>query len=125
MTQTGIRLTQTYIVQEKDTAAFLGSGNLPVYATPALAALMENTAMKVVAHQLENGSDTVGISIHIEHIKASKVGEQITCTALLTQIDGRKLTFDIEAKNAKGEIIGTAKHNRFIISPEKFMNKLS
>ncbi|MBP5307233.1 MAG: thioesterase family protein [Paludibacteraceae bacterium] len=125
MLQTGLKLTQTHIVQENDTAVFLGSGSLPVYATPALVAFMENTAVKSISNQLEKGNDSVGISIQLNHTKASKIGEEIFCSAELTYIDGRKLTFHLEAKNAKGEIIGTATHDRFIILPEKFMSKLS
>lgn len=119
----GLTLTQTQVVGEQDTAKFHGSGSLPVFATPALVALMENTALATVSDFLEENEDTVGIQIATNHIKATKLGETVTCTATLTAIDKRKLTFEIEAKDKAG-LIGKAVHSRFIIDPIKFMSKL-
>lgn len=116
--------TQTTTVKAENTAKALGSGNLEVYGTPALSALMENTAVKTIEKDLEKGSDTVGISIHLEHVKASAVGERISCTATINKIEGRKISFGIEAKDGKGDVIGTATHDRFVIDVERFMGKL-
>ncbi len=114
--------TSSEVVCDKNTAIALGSGNLPVYATPAMVALMENAAMNAVASLLSEEESTVGIKIETSHLKASKIGEQITATAILMSQEGRKLSFEIEAKSGES-IIGVAKHERFIINVEKFMNK--
>ena len=116
--------TQTITITDKDTAIILGSGKLPVFATPAMIALMENTAMKCVESNLDANSDTVGVFISAEHTKASVVGQQITCTAKVINYEGRKIDFEITASDEIAEI-GKATHTRFIINPEKFMSKLN
>lgn len=123
MLTTGLTYIQEITVEPKDTAAVYGSGKLKVFATPALIALMENTALKCIESRLENHQDTVGIEISAKHLKATAVGEKVSCQATLTEIDGRKLHFELEARDETG-IIGTAVHDRFIIDPVKFMSKL-
>lgn len=119
----GLSLTQTQVVGEQDTAKAHGSGTLPVFATPAMVALMENTALAAVSDFLDQNEDTVGIQIATNHIKATKLGDTVSCTARLIEVDKRKLTFEIEAKDKAG-LIGKAVHSRFIIDPVKFMSKL-
>lgn len=123
MIETGITYTQKIIVAYKDTAKVHGSGKLEVFATPALVALMENTAIHCLEGLLEPENDTVGIEINVKHTKATAVGHTVTCKASITEIDGRRIRFEIEAHDDKGPI-GHAIHDRFIINPEKFMNKL-
>jgi fluoroacetyl-CoA thioesterase len=115
-------ITQTIIVNEKQTAEEYGSGLLPVFATPALIGLMENTAMKLI--ELPEGTSSVGTSINMKHLKASPVGSEIKCTATITEIDGRRYSFEIKATDASGDIVGEAVHERFIVNIEKFMSKL-
>lgn len=123
MIETGKTYTQTITVTPKDTAIAYGSGKLEVYATPGMVALMENTAVRCLESMLEAGADTVGIEINTQHTKASPVGAQVTCKATITEVDGRRIRFEIEAWDEKGSI-GHASHDRFIINPEKFMSKL-
>jgi Predicted thioesterase len=111
------------IVNESNTAAAIGSGSLLVFATPAMIALMENTAVKSIMDFLDKTQTTVGISLNIKHLKASTIGQKITATAKLTAIDGKKLTFTVEAHDDK-DLIGEGIHERFIVDSEKFMNKL-
>jgi len=122
--QIGQTFTKTITVQEKDSARSLGSGGLDVFGTPAMIALMENTALMMVRDYLPEGSDTVGIEINAKHLKASAIGAEISCTATITAIDGRKISYSIEAKDASGDLIGTATHDRFVVDMEKFMRKL-
>ncbi len=117
--------TQTITVNPSDTAVVHGSGNLKVYATPALVALMENTACKAIEDDYANGEDSVGTEINVKHVKASAIGERITCTATLTNIDRRALTFTIQATDSTGDVVGTAVHTRFLINVEKFLSKLN
>ena len=118
----GLSCTQELTVKEENTAIAHGSGNLPVYATPAMAAFMESTAVKCIANDLDKKLDTVGIQINIKHQKATKVGKKVTCTAKLTEVDGKKLTFEIEAADEDGKI-GSALHKRYVIDPVKFMER--
>lgn len=116
-------VTQTIIVQESQTASHLGSGMLPVFSTPAMIALMENTAMKAISDVSEKKT-SVGTAISTSHLKASKVGAQIHCKATITSIEGRKYTFNIIASDEKGDLIGEGTHERVLVDIEKFMSKL-
>ena len=119
----GLTYTSTLVVSEEHVAAVMGSGDLHVYATPAMVALMENAAMLAVAEHLPEGSTTVGAMVNTSHVKPSPIGDTIKTTAVLTDIEGRKLTFSIKAEDSKG-IIGEAVHVRYIVDREKFMRKL-
>lgn len=123
MLEPGKSYTQHLTVASKDTALAYGSGHLEVFATPALVTLMENTAVKCLEGVLETGSDTVGIKIDVQHTKATKIGGEVSCTAIITEIDGRRIRFEIDASDEKGPI-GHAVHDRFMIDPERFMSKL-
>jgi predicted thioesterase len=120
----GLQHISKKIVEEKDTAIHYGSGGLSVFATPAMIALMENAAMLSVTGYLPKNMDTVGISVEIEHTKASSVGTTIETTAVLTKIEGRRLMFLVKANDENGEI-GKGVHIRYIIEKEKFMSKLT
>lgn len=121
--ETGLTYTSETIVDNSNTAATMGSGDLAVFATPAMTALMENAAMNAVAGQLDAGSTTVGSMIETTHLHPSAPGEKIKATATLTAIEGRKLTFSIKAEDSK-DIIGEGTHVRYIVDREKFMAKL-
>lgn len=113
---------QTIVVKENQTAAKLGSGLLPVFSTPSLIALMENTAMQLI--EIPEGKSSVGTAICIQHLKASKIGETIECIAELISCEDRKYEFSIKAFDSKGDLIGEGKHQRYVIDIERFMNKL-
>ena len=119
----GLSFTATMRVTPEVTAEYIGSGDLAVLATPAMCALMENAAMMAVASHLEEEQTTVGTALNIEHSRATKVGEVITATAVLTEVNGRELQFNIAARDEVG-VIGEGTHTRFIVNREKFMAKL-
>ena len=121
--ETGLTYTSTLVVSTDHVAAVMGSGDLHVFATPAMVALMENAAMMAVAKHLPEGSTTVGAMMNTSHVKPSPVEESIKATAVLTGVEGRKLTFEIKAEDSKG-IIGEAMHIRYIVDRELFMSKL-
>ncbi len=110
------------VVSDKNTAITHGSGSIPVFATPAMIALMENAALSSVEPLLPEGHTTVGISISSSHIAATPVGMEVTAKAELVEIDGKRLVFKVEGYDAK-EKIGEGTHQRFIINKEKFMKK--
>ncbi|MFR9619949.1 MAG: thioesterase family protein [Rikenellaceae bacterium] len=119
----GLTAQSTTSVVLDNTAIKLGSGDLEVFATPAMIALMENAAMMAVAAALPEGSTTVGTEMNASHIKASGIGAQITATATVTQVEGRKITLRVEASQ-DGILIGEGTHTRFIVDRVKFMSKL-
>ena len=119
----GITYTSTTVVDNSNTAAALGSGDMDVFATPAMVALMENAAMNAVAPHLEQGQTTVGTQITTSHIKASALGATISATATLTAVDGRSLRFTIVASEGD-KTIGEGTHTRFIVDRERFLAKL-
>lgn len=96
---------------------------MPVFATPAMTALMENAAMLAVAAGLPDGSTTVGGHIESSHLKPSPVGAEVSATATLEKIDGRKLYFKVSASQGD-TLIGEGTHLRFIVDKEKFLSKL-
>lgn len=117
--------TSAMTVADTHTATTLGSGDLPVLGTPAMAALMENAAMKAIAPLLDPGESSVGVALHLTHDRASAVGEQIRATATVTAVEGRRIEFRIEATDASGEkLLGRGTHTRFVVEAEKFMNKI-
>lgn len=122
MLQTGIKGYQEITVAAEDTAKAYKSGTLDVLATPRMAALMEETAWKSIAGELEPGMGTVGIRLELDHLAPTPVGMKVYCESILEKIEGRKLSFSITARDEKGEI-GKAGHERFIIEEEKFQNK--
>lgn len=118
----GMKHTVTEVVTAEKSAEQVGSGLLPVYATPAMIALMEKCASECVAPYIEEGKSSVGTMLNIKHLSASPIGMQITCTATLTEVDGRRLVFSLEASDEKGPI-GEGTHERFIIDIDRFMAK--
>ncbi len=120
--QVGIENKIELNVTDEKTAKTVGSGTLDVFATPAMIALMEQTAAESVESELEQGTTTVGIKINVEHLAATPVGMKVTCHSTLVQAEGRKLVFDIEAFDEAG-MIGKAYHERFIVDSNRFMDK--
>lgn len=122
MLSIGIRGEKRMTVRPENTAKAVGSGGLEVFATPALVALMEATAMESVGPGLEPGQGTVGTDIHVQHLAATPVGMDVRCESELAAVEGRKLTFEITAYDAAGKI-GHATHERFIVDNARFMEK--
>lgn len=118
----GLVRKEEKIVGQEETAAAYGSGLVDVFATPAMIAFMEHTAMYTVKKLLPQGFSTVGTHVNISHSKATPVGMKVFCEATLVEIDGRKLVFEVTARDEEGEI-GKGTHTRFIIDEKKFMAK--
>lgn len=122
MLEQGIKGTQTVTVNEKNTALAMGSGVLEVFATPAMIALMEETCWRSIADALDEENTSVGTLLEIRHIAPTPVGMHVTCESTLTEIDGRRLVFQVTAYDEKGTV-GEGKHERFVVQKEKFQNK--
>ena len=118
----GVHGEQTELVTSKNIAQALGSGGLPVYATPCMITLMEYTAMESVKPYLPEGSSTVGTRIDVKHLSATPVGMTIRCETELVEIDRRRLVFACRAYDDAG-LIGEGTQERFIVDDERFMEK--
>lgn len=118
--KTGDKFILTRTIADNETAAFLGSGGLDVYATPAMICHMELAAYSLAGRE---GQQTVGTKVDINHLRACLAGTEVTVTAELIEIDGRRLEFNVKAEDAKG-LLGEGRHQRFVIDPERFMAKL-
>lgn len=124
MIHIGIKGKKSAKVTEEYTAEHLLSGLLPVFATPALIALMEYTCSDSVQPELDEGFGTVGSFIDCKHLSPSPIGSTITCESELIEVDKRRLVFRVCARDDFGEI-GSGIHERFIIDNEKFMLKVN
>lgn len=123
MIEIGLKHESQVVVSQSNTAKALGSGDMEVFATPAMVALMENAAMMAVAKNLDEGASSVGVEISTSHIKASALGATITASAELVAIDGRKLSFKVKAWDEAGTI-GEGNHTRFVVDRERFLSKI-
>lgn len=122
MIETGIKGQAEALVEREDTAQVVGSGDLLVYATPCMVALMEGAACQSVAPFLAEGESTVGTRMDVRHTSATPVGMTVRAESVVSDVDGRKITFEIHAFDEAGEI-GSAVHERVIIRAERFLEK--
>ena len=122
MLEAGIRGLASVAVTPENTARAMGSGTLEVFATPALAALAEQTCWQSVAAYLEPGSGTVGTQLSLEHTAPTPVGMTVTCESELIAAEGRKLTFSVTMRDEAGPV-GQGVHQRVIINDAKFFAK--
>lgn len=118
----GIQGYAEALVEQEDTAKIVGSGDLLVYATPCMVALMEGAACESIAPLLAPGESSVGISMQVAHTAATPVGMSVRAQSVVTAVEGRKITFDIKAFDEAGQI-GQATHERFLVKAEKFLEK--
>ena len=110
-------------VNKEDTASALGSGNMDVYATPAMIAGMERCALDLVQPFLEFGETTVGTLVDVKHKKATPIGMRVNAVARLINIDDKKLTFEVESYDTNG-MIGNGIHKRYIVNEIEFLNNI-
>ena len=122
MLQPGIKAKKSLTVTDANTAKTMGSGTLDVFATPALVALIEQTAYTSIESELEPGWGSVGTSLNIQHLSATPVGMTVTATTELVEVDRRRLVFHAEVYDEKG-LVGKGTHERFLVENEKFQAK--
>ena len=110
----------TLVVETTHTASHLGSGGVDVLATPSMIALMEDEARTMVDPKLDPGQMSVGVNLNVTHLAATPTGMRVTARAEFLAVDGRNLTFKVEAHDER-EKIGEGTHTRAIINLERFM----
>ena len=122
MLEVGIKGQRETVVTKEKTATGIASVLLELFSTPIMIALMEESAFMSVNEILDEGFTTVGIAVDIKHIAATPVGMKVVAKSELIKVDGRELTFKVEAYDEKG-LIGEGVHKRFIVNNDKFQAK--
>jgi fluoroacetyl-CoA thioesterase len=120
--QTGLTGEARAMVDQPRLASAFASGHVDVYATPAMIGLMEEAAVNAVDHLLPAGQSSVGVRIDVQHLAATPPGVEVHARAELTQVDGRRLTFRVEAFDP-AEQIGTGIHERMVVDLERLLQR--
>ena len=118
----GMKGEVSTLVEREDTAREVGSGDLLVYATPCMVALMEGAACAAISEALSDTQTTVGTGLNIEHLSATPVGLEVRAEAEVTEVNGKVITFAVRAFDEIGEI-GNGTHKRVIVNSQKFLDK--
>ena len=113
------------VVTDADTAVALGSGGLPVLATPRLLAWCEAATCRALDGRLPAGSSSVGTSVRLEHLAPSAVGEEVTVVALVATVDGSRIGFEVEATDVAGTVVGRGTVERVVVDDERFLARLA
>jgi len=111
------------VVGTNDTAPRVGSGKIPVLATPVMINLIEEAALDAVESALEDGNQSLGTHLDVSHIAATPVGMRVRATATLVSVEGRTLEFDVMAQDEQ-DIIGQGRHSRVVVSAARFQARV-
>ena len=115
----GLTGTADLVVGEEHTAPKIGSGRIRVLGTPVMINLMEAAALDAVERFLPDGHQSLGIELEVSHVAATPVGMRVEATAEVTQVEGNRIDFHIEAHD-EIDLIGKAVHRRIIVNVERF-----
>jgi predicted thioesterase len=115
----GLFGTHQIRVGPEHTAAFVGSGRIAVLATPVMINVIEAAALAAVEHLLPPGHQSLGIHLDVSHTAATPIGLRVTATAEVVKVEGRTVTFRVEARDEL-ESIGSGTHQRVVVSVERF-----
>jgi fluoroacetyl-CoA thioesterase len=121
----GLAATESHTVTEADTALAVGSGDVPVLATPRLVAWMEAATVAAVGTELADGDTTVGTRVEVDHVAASPLGALVEVRCELTAVDGRTLRFSVAALDGDGEPVGRGTVTRAVVGRERFLARWS
>lgn len=119
----GLELEQKRVVRRDDCITFLGGDVRPSLATPAMIRWMEYCCRDGVLPHLDSGEDTVGVKVSVEHLAATPMGQEVTYTAKVAEVEGRRLTFEVEAADGT-EVVGKGTHVRFVVDVKRFAARL-
>lgn len=120
----GMKHISQFLVEKHHSAEFLGSGDMEVLATPALIAFLESTCKDSIQPAIEKELTSVGIHIELDHLKASLIGAQVTCTSEVVAQEGKLIHFTVKAES-NGSLIAQGKHTRAIVNRERFLAGLN
>jgi predicted thioesterase len=118
----GLSATVTLVVEETDTALAMGSGDVPVLATPRVIALAEQASVEAIADELKSGATSVGYEVQLAHLSPTPVGGRVTAEATLESIEGRRLTFRVSVSDARG-LVAAGRVTRVVVMRERFVER--
>ena len=118
----GLSAEVTLTVTDADTAIAIGSGNVPVLATPRVIALCEEAAVKALANELDPDETSVGMQVQLDHLAPTAVGQTVSCEATLESLAGRRVTFTVSVNDARG-LVAAGKITRVVVDTERFLEK--
>lgn len=120
----GARGSARRTVGEADTGASVGSSDLPILATPILLALCEAATVDALAGALPGGSTSVSMRVHFDHVRPIPVGRPVFAAALLERVEGRRLTFSVEARDEAGDLVGSGRIVRIVVDRRRFEERV-
>lgn len=118
----GLGTSLRLVVGEDDTALAIGSGDVPVLATPRVVALVEQAAVEALAPHTRDSETTVGYRVQLDHLAPTAVGESVTAEAVLETVEGRRLTFRVSVSDARG-LVAAGKLTRVVVDRDRFLEK--
>lgn len=118
----GSSASVSLVVEDHDTAIALGSGDVPVLATPRVIALAEQASIEAIAHQLPEGKTSVGYEVQLAHLSPTPIGGKVTADATLEAIEGRRLTFRVSVNDARG-LVAAGRVTRVVVDRERFVER--
>jgi fluoroacetyl-CoA thioesterase len=118
----GLSATVTLVVEETDTALAMGSGDVPVLATPRLIALAEQASVEALAEELKEGTTSVGYEVQLAHLSPTPVGGKVVAEATLESIEGRRLTFRVSVSDARG-LVAAGRVTRVVVMRDRFIER--
>jgi fluoroacetyl-CoA thioesterase len=121
--RSGLVGEKTATVVDTLLATHLGSGSLEVYATPAMIALIESAAVAAIDPLLPEGQASVGVALNVRHLAATPPGQQVRARAEVTGVEGREVTFNVQAWDER-ELIGEGTHTRYLIDVARFVERV-
>lgn len=124
----GMSAVRDFTVSDADTATALGSGDVPVLATPRLVAWLEAATVACLDDVLDDASASVGTRLEIEHLAASPVGAHVTAVASVSYVDGRLVRFEVAAEHRVGGgepvLVANGRVTRVVVDRERFLSRL-
>jgi len=122
--QPGLEASADLVVSDADTAAALGSGDVPALGTPRLIALCEEATFKATERELPPGCTTVAVRVQVDHLAPAGPGTEVRAHAILERVEGRRLTFKVSVTDDAG-VLGAGKVTRVVVEREKFLKRLA
>ena len=123
--QPGARGSAERTVRENDTGAAVGSGELPYLATPVVLALCEAAALDALAGSLPPNSTSVGMRVHLDHVRPVPVGRTVRATARLERVEGRRLTFSVETRDGADDLVASGRIVHIVVDPRRFEQRVA
>lgn len=119
----GLRAQQVFEVLQVDTAVAVGSGSVPVLATPRLLGWLEAVTVAAVEPALDPGWTSLGVRVVLDHLAPSAVGARVTVEAVVSAVEGQRLEFDLTATDGGGTVVGRGTITRVAVDVERFLTR--